>query len=175
VRSRLILLGLAPLALALAACGSTSSSSPAKSTTAAKQPPKALTISVTSVVTTTRATDHPPKGTSKGDTVDFGDVLLNAAPQFGMDKNATVGSDKGRMTFTSKSTAKMNGVAKLPDGTIVFRGVVTVLPNNTITIPVIGGTGKYANASGTLLVGSGTKTARNTYTLYVVGQSGPIA
>jgi hypothetical protein len=176
VRSRLILLGFLPLALLLAACGGGSTVSPpakpAASATATKT--KAITIQVTSVVTTTRSHRQSPKVTTAGDRVDFEDVLLNAEPRFGRATNAAVGSDKGTMTFTSKSTARMHGVATLPDGKIIFAGEVTVLPNNTITVPITGGTGTYANASGTLLARSGTKQSRNTYTL-LVGVPGPIA
>jgi hypothetical protein len=174
VRSRFLLLGLLPLTLA--ACGgSTSASSPPKSTTSAKASTKAVTIKVTSVVKTTLSHRQSAKVTTPGDRVDFVDDLLNTAPRFGKGTNEKVGSDAGTMTFTSKSTATMKGVATLPDGKIRFDGAVTVLPNNTVTVPVTGGTGTYKNASGTLLVGSGTVRATNTYTLVIAGIQGPIA
>jgi hypothetical protein len=175
VGRRLLLLCLLPLGLLLAACGGTTSSTPATpTTTTAVAHTTAVTIQVTSIVTKTQAHNRVPNRTSKGDRVVFSDVLLNGAPQFGKKVNERIGTDSGTMTFTSKRTAIMTGVANLPDGTIIFRGDVTVLPNNRISVPVIGGTGKYANASGTLLVGSGLKRAPNTYTL-VIGLAGPVA
>ena len=95
-------------------------------------------------MTKTQAHDLAPKGTSQGDKVVFSDVLLNGTAQFGKKVNDRIGTDSGTMTFTSKSTATMTGVANLPDGTIIFRGDVTVLPNKSITVPVIGGTGKFS-------------------------------
>ncbi len=107
----------------------------------------------------------------------FEDVLLNATPQFGKGANEQVGTDSGTMTFTSSRTAQMEGVTTLPGGTISFKGEVTVLPNSNLSVPVVGGTGKYANASGTLLVGSGSKRAPNTYSLVLAGTAaaGPVA
>lgn len=177
VRSRLLLLGFLPLALAACGGGSKSASTPAKPAAPAKAPQtKALTIRVTSIVKTTRSKDQPPKGTSPGDKVEFEDVLLNATPQFGKGTNAQVGRDTGTMTITSTNTFRMDGVTTLPGGTIVFKGQVTVLPNSNIAIPITGGTGKYAHASGTLLVGRGDKKAPNTYILVVAGNPvGPVA
>ena len=174
MRSRFLLLGLLPVALA--ACGGGSTASPAKSTTTTKaSSTQAFTIRVTSVVKTTRSHRQSPKVTTPGDRVEFVDDLLNTVPRFGKGVNEKIGSDKGTMTFTSTNTATMKGVATLPDGTIVFQGAVTVLPNNRLTVPVTGGTGKYEHASGTLLVGAGVKRATNTYTLLVAGAQGPIA
>jgi hypothetical protein len=177
--SRLLLLGLLPVGLA--ACGGSSESTApaakqATTTTAVKKAEtKSLTIHVTSVISGTKATDNPPKGTSQGDHVDFTDKLLNARPQFGKATNEEIGSDKGTMTFTGAHTARLEGEAVLPDGKITFAGNVTLTPNESVTVPVTGGTGKYENASGTLLVGSGNKQAPNTYNLVIEGVPGPIA
>lgn len=174
MRSRLLSLCLLPLALA--ACGG-GSKAPASQKPAASGTPttKAYTIEVTSVVRSTQAHRASAQVTTPGDRIDFQDDLLNTAPRFGKAANAKVGSDTGTMTFTSAHTATMKGVATLPDGTIHFNGTVTVLPDNRVTVPVTGGTGKYHNASGTLLVGSGVQRATNTYTLLVDGIQGPAA
>jgi hypothetical protein len=174
---RLLLLGLLPLAIVACGGGGTSSgtTAAATTTTTATHQVKSVTIKVTSVVKSTRSHDTPPKGTSQGDKVDFHDVLLNATPQFGKNTNERVGTDTGTMTFTSKSTARLDGIANLPDGTISFSGLVTVLADSSITVPVIGGTGKYKNASGTLLVGAGNKRSPNTYKLVIEGVPGPVA
>jgi hypothetical protein len=175
VRSRLVVVGLLPLVLA--ACGAAHrAATPAKPAAPANVPStKALTIKVTSVVKSSRSHRRSATVTTPGDRVDFVDVLLNTAPRFGKGSNEQIGSDKGTMTFTSSTTATMKGIATLPDGTIHFEGDVTVLPNNRVTVPVIGGTGSYAHASGTLLVGSGAARATNTYTLVISSIQGPIA
>src|SRR5438309_618549 len=122
MRSRLVLLTLLPLALA--ACGggggTTATTTPTTTTVPAKQS-TSLTIKVISVVSSTKAHDRGPKGTSTGDTVVFKDVLINAgSTQFGKGATERVGTDTGTMTFTSKNTARMDGSAVLPDGTITF-------------------------------------------------------
>jgi Allene oxide cyclase barrel like domain len=174
-------LGLATLALAGCGGGAESTQPAAKqattTTTTAKKDAntRRVTIHVTSVVSGKKQTDRPPAGTSQGDYVAFTDKLLNARPQFGKDTNEQVGSDKGTMTLTGAHTARLEGEAVLPDGKITFAGEVTLRPNDSITVPVTGGTGEYENATGTLLVGSGDEQAANTYKLVIEGVPGPIA
>jgi hypothetical protein len=176
VRPRLLALGLAPLALAACGGGGTTASAPDEPSAPVAAPgPKAMTLTVISVQTAARSHDRAPKGRSAGDRIEFANTLRNTTPRFGKGANERIGSDAGTMTFTSKSTARMKGVATLPDGTIDFEGAVTVLPNDTVTVPVVGGTGTYANASGTLLVGSGNGQAPNTYRIVVGGTRGPVA
>jgi hypothetical protein len=126
---------------------------------------KTLTIKVTSVSTFYKPTDRAPKGTSKGDTIEYRDRLVNAAAQFGKKTGAPVGSDHGTMTFTGPHTARFVGLAALPGGTVTLNGQVVALPNNSFAIPVTGGTGKYSGAKGYVVVGPGKKQALNTYAL----------
>jgi hypothetical protein len=126
---------------------------------------KKVTVAVTSVSLSVKPTDVAPTGTSKGDTIEYRDRLLNAKAQFGRAKGAAVGSDRGTMTFTSAHAARFSGVAVLPGGTLRLEGKVIALPNKSLAIPVTGGTGRFAKAKGFLLVGPGTKRALNTYTL----------
>lgn len=126
---------------------------------------KKVTIALTSVSISARQNDLGPKGASKGDTIVYRDRLLNAKAQFGHAKGATVGSDRGTMTFTSAHAARFSGVAVLPGGTLQLEGKVIALPNRSLAIPVTGGTGDFAKAKGYVLVGPGTKRALNTYTL----------
>lgn len=123
-----------------------------------------LTISVTSVVVSARKTDVVPKGTSKGDTIAMRDRLLNGKAQFGKKKGAVVGSDHGTMTFTGAHTARFSGVAVLPGGTLRLDGNVVPVTNGLV-IPITGGTGRFAKATGFVVVGHGDKTAPNTYVL----------
>jgi hypothetical protein len=125
-----------------------------------------LTIVVTSVALSAKPTDVAPKGTSKGDTIEYRDRLVNAKHQFGRAKGAVVGSDHGTMTFTGAHTATFSGVAVLPGGTLELRGRV-VSVGKSFAIPVSGGTGRFAKAKGYVLVGPGAKRALNTYMLSV--------
>jgi hypothetical protein len=126
---------------------------------------KKVTIALTSVSISAKQHDVVPKGTSKGDTIVYRDRLLNAKAQFGRAKGATVGADRGTMTFTSPHAARFSGVAVLPGGTLTLEGKVIALPNKSLAIPVTGGTGDFAKAKGYVLVGPGAKRALNTYTL----------
>jgi Dirigent-like protein len=123
-----------------------------------------LRIAVTSVAVSSKRTDVLPKGASKGDTIVVRDRLLNAKAQFGHAKGAVVGSDRGTMTFTGAHTATFSGVAVLPGGTLRLVGKLVPVTGG-FTIPVNGGTGRFAKAKGYVLVGHGAKTAPNTYTL----------
>jgi Dirigent-like protein len=128
-----------------------------------------LTIQVTSVVVTIKPIDKKPKGSSAGDRIVYRDRLLNAVRQFGKARGKPVGSDHGTMTFTSPHTARFDGTARLPGGTVRIRGAVRPVAGGSIQIPVAGGTGRFAKAKGTLTVGPGEKQALNTYRLTLPG------
>jgi hypothetical protein len=176
-RRLLLTLVLAPLVLAACGGGKTAATTTTPPTTTAVQP-TTLTIVVDSISLTSVSHDQPPKGASKGDSIVFTDTLRNSSgPQFGKGAAAEVGSDEGTMSFTSRTTARLVGIATLPNGTIDFNGAVVVNSDGTISVAVVGGTGKYAHATGFLKVGKGTKTALNTYTLNFPGTTdvGPVA
>jgi hypothetical protein len=128
-----------------------------------------LTIQVTSVVVKVTPIDVGPKGTSKGDRVIQRNKLINAVRQFGKPKGARVGTDEGTVTFTSAHTERYDGVARLPGGTIIVKGVVRRVFGGGLRIPVVGGTGKYAAATGVLLVASGDARVLNVYRLTLPG------
>jgi hypothetical protein len=173
----LVVLGLLPLALADCGGGGTGATSAATTTTPVQtHQHKSLTLRVTSVVTSTKAHAKSHNQPTAGDRVEFTDKLLNASSgQFGKGQNEVVGSDAGTMTFTSRTTARLDGVAHLPDGDIRFDGDVTVLADRSVVVAVSGGTGTYEHATGTLVVGTGTKSSPNTYRLVVEGIPGPVA
>ena len=95
--------------------------------------------------------DRPPRG---GDRATKGDVhrvtwrLSNSKPQFGRRGNAVVGSCVEILKQLSASKVGVTQEAKLPGGTIRSRGVIRDFTYQAKT-PVTGGTGAYANASGT--------------------------
>jgi hypothetical protein len=94
--------------------------------------------------------DRAPKGkASKGDVVQERTTLSNAVAQFGRAKGAVVGSDVVNHTITAVGPPirlSLKLTAKLPGGTL--RGTASGSPR----IKVVGGTGAFANARGTLEV-----------------------
>jgi hypothetical protein len=126
---------------------------------------RTVVIRVTSVSVKLTTADRPPKGASKGDTVHFTDSLVNAAAQFGKPKGAKVGTDSGTMTFLGPSSARFDGRAVLPGGTLRLRGALASAGKGALTIPVVGGTGRFRGAHGQVLVGPGSKRSLNVYTL----------
>jgi hypothetical protein len=168
---------LAGVPLVAAACGGGGSATPPATTSAAPGRTKetAVTIRVRSVVSGRTEHDTPPRGASAGDRIVFTDRLLNAARQFGRARNTRVGSDRWTMTFTSAHSASLAGEADLPDGKIRFAGPLTPDPNQQVTVPIVGGTGRYAHASGVLVVGSGASSSVNVFRLVLGGIPGPAA
>ena len=127
------------------------------------------TIEVISVTTYVHRIDQLPKGVSDGDTVDSRDRLLNATRQFGLRTGARIGSDHGRFTYTSTHGASYAGEASLPGGTVTVRGAVLVRADGQLMIPIVGGSGKYKDATGFLTIGPGKQRALNTYELTIPG------
>ncbi len=124
-----------------------------------------VTFSVMSVSVSVKRSDLPPKGASKGDRIVYRDRLLNTTRRFERPKGAVVGTDHGTLIFTSAHTAKFSGTAVLPDGTLRLAGGVTPLAGGVLQFRVVGGTGRYAKATGRVRVGPGEQRALNTYTL----------
>jgi hypothetical protein len=95
--------------------------------------------------------DVPPKTMnlgeySKGDTITGTSILRNDVRQFGKPKGARVGTSHGVTTALSSQTARFDAVASCPGGTIHVRGEGAIGP--TVTVPIVGGTGIYAGATG---------------------------
>jgi hypothetical protein len=118
---------------------------------------------------------HPPPG-GRGDTYDSSLVLKNAGiAQFGKGQHAPVGAM--RFTYTIRqqctsfavkcvATADFETVTTLPGGTVVAGGKSISIASRNIRIPVIGGTGRYKGAKGTVTI-SPTSTQISTYRLTV--------
>ncbi len=111
-----------------------------------------VTIRVLVMPTTRTIKDVPPRTFrlrgewSKGDTLSGTSVLRNAVPQFGKPKGARVGASSFTDVALSSELVRTDGVAGLPGGAVHIRGVARIGP--TVELPVIGGTGVYAGATG---------------------------
>jgi hypothetical protein len=130
---------------------------------------RTLVVRLTSVTTSLTPHDVAPSGFSAGDRYFAKSRLLNRVPQFGKPKGAVVGSDQGTLTVLSATVARSVGVATLPGGTIRFRGSGKV--GARTSIPIVGGTGDYAGARGTLVVSQAGDTTFNTYNLKLPGSA----
>lgn len=151
-----------PLTLAvLLAGGLLAGSGSAK--TAAKPP---RLIQLVSVTTSQQSFDKPPKGPSRGDRSFGVSTLMNTVPQFGRKAGAAVGTDRAWYTFKTKTQEFADGTTRLPGGTIRFRGKISTV-SGLLTIPVVGGTGVFEGAVGTLYIGSAQNgnRAENVYRL----------
>ena len=105
-----------------------------------------------STATSRYLVDHAPKGyPNKGDVVRETSTLRNAVAQFDRPKGAIVGSDVWITTIVIPpfGTADVKAATTVPGGTIRAVGTVTAT-QMTGTFRVVGGTGKYAGARGTL-------------------------
>jgi hypothetical protein len=132
---------------------------------------KTQTIQIVSTTVYARVLlDRAPKHTpTKGDKVWEKSRLRNDVAQFGRPKGALVGSDVGVNTILSNNPprAKVTGIVTLPGGTMRFEGTLNANATRA-DIRVVGGTGAFAGARGTLEVRSLTPdgiTALNVYRL----------
>jgi hypothetical protein len=113
-------------------------------------PPKVIRL-ISSTVNFRVLVDKPPQGNSKGDTVYTASVLTNAVAQFGARKGTVIGSDAGRTTNVGGIPMTVNILVALPGGTLRVRGRSRAV-GQTRVAPVLGGTGKFKGATGTLTV-----------------------
>jgi hypothetical protein len=120
-------------------------------------------IEVISVTTSLVAHPHPPAG-DVGDTATSTDKLLNAVPQFGRPKNAVVGRDSATATYLRLGAMRLCGVARFPGGTIRICGIARPIQGG-YSVSIVGGTGAFANAQGTVFVSGNDKRALNVYEL----------
>lgn len=129
---------------------------------------RTMTIRLISVTTDLRVlVDRAPKQElSRGDVLWAKSVLRNEVPQFGRPKGARVGSDTGTLTLVSARVVDAKVAVKLPGGTLKASGR-TREQGGSDMIAVVGGTGDFAGARGTVEVidlNDGLRT-RNIYRL----------
>jgi hypothetical protein len=119
-------------------------------------------VRLTSVLTAAWLDDHGQEGVTPGDIFYERDDLFNAVAQLGKPKGAKVGSDTAKLTF-SGSEVKLFGMARFGEGTITIEGGYAVdkqlRPVDAngkllaqVDLPIVRGTGKWANAKGTVTV-----------------------
>jgi hypothetical protein len=126
-----------------------------------------LVIRVQSNTMSGTLTHHPPAG-PRNDIVVEHDALLNAKPgQFGQPVGAPVGSDVATITYRTNASLVIRATATLPGGTILVAGVVTVRTGRPTVVPVVGGTGTFAGATGTETIGTSSVSPLNTYRLSI--------
>jgi len=120
-----------------------------------------LTFTVKTRQGPTTAHPHPPSG-GVGDSYASSLELLNRkVAQLGKPAHSPVGTmeftytiRKQCMSFevTCVATADFATVSLLPGGTVLASGRSIPISDPTITIPVTGGTGRYAGATGTVTI-----------------------
>jgi Dirigent-like protein len=115
----------------------------------AAQARSTLVLRLISVSTSSSVDDRPPAGASVGDSFTETSRLRNAVAQLGRPKGAVVGTDRATTTLISAQAVRMEGTVRLPGGTLTIRGRVTLRPGSA-SVPVAGGTGRFAGARGTV-------------------------
>jgi hypothetical protein len=97
----------------------------------------ARTINLTERQTYFHETDNAPKGPSASDRITMGGVLLESGKRVGRDAVLCTGDRRCRATLT------------FANGTLLGAGMQT---GGSFTVPVVGGTGTFAGAHGTIRV-----------------------
>jgi hypothetical protein len=128
----------------------------------------ATVVSVISTATSEQQHDTGKKGPSVGDYVVMTDRLTNAVRQFGKPRGAVVGTDRAVERLIAGGGVRIEGTTKLPGGTVRVSGLLRTDAQGRANAPVVGGTGRYDGATGTLTVvnlTSAGNVALNVYSL----------
>ncbi len=126
-----------------------------------------LVIRVQSSTTSGTLTHHPPAG-PRNDVVVEHDALVNAKPgQFGQPVGAPIGSDVATITYRTNTSLVIRASASPPGGPSPGAGGGAVRPGRPTVVPVVGGTGAFAGATGTETIGTSSVSPLNTYRLSI--------
>ena len=128
-----------------------------------------LTIRLTSV--TKSQVQHnikPLNKTNKGDYVEFRDLLMNDVPQFGKAKGDPLAWDEGVIRYTSATQRIIIVTVHVPGiGTLKYQGKLS--PSNPVdVVKIVGGTGGFKGAKGTLTMVPSATTSNATPNVFVV-------
>lgn len=118
-----------------------------------------VTVGANVVTGKLQVQDKLPKGTSKGDVIVGGSLLINAVAQFTKPNGAVVGRDHFRAVYSTASVATVSVTATLPGGTISCQGK-SYTNRARVVLRVVGATGAFASATGTC---EATKAPQNRY------------
>ena len=120
----------------------------------------------------TQPHDIAPKGReNRGDYIKYKALLLTVGPLFGKQKkNVAVGYEEGTQTYRTPPTRGC-GARRRSRGRArsTFGALMKSLRNGTISVPIVGGTGKFTGAHGVLIIGPGDLSSLNTYRLSLPG------
>jgi Dirigent-like protein len=109
--------------------------------------------------------DTAPKGKANfGDVIWVRSRLRNQVTQFGKPKGALVGSDYATVALRSSHDALFSVRVRLPGGTLRVKGHGDLNGTGGV-LPVVGGTGRYADARGTSSVRDTRSSSINVYRL----------
>ena len=99
-----------------------------------------------------RHVDRGPSGLGPGDVVVSSNRLANAVAQFGRPKGSVVGHDRGEFTLVTKTRMRLDGWTTLPTGRLHVRGRMHTFRRGRLVLSVVGGTGAFASALGSVTV-----------------------
>jgi hypothetical protein len=120
-----------------------------------------LTFAVKTRQGPTTAQPHPPSGGVGDSYVSSLELLNRKVAQLGKPAHSPIGTMEFTYTIrkqctsfevTCVATADFDTVSMLPGGTVLASGRSIPISDTTITIPVTGGTGRYAGATGTVMI-----------------------
>jgi hypothetical protein len=137
---RMILTAVAVAAVTAAATGVGT----AAGTAGGKTPSGVTTLKLKSKVDRVSAVDNPPAGRSAGDVVVFTEKLFDA-------RGKQVGTDAATCTALFDQRALCNGVYILAKGQVMVQ-LVQPGPTGTYSQAIVGGSGAYSGARGTVTV-----------------------
>jgi hypothetical protein len=108
--------------------------------------PRAITIHASSQLEHAHLVDNPPSGNSAGDVLIFTEKLLNS-------NGDVIGSDAASCTFLFDQRSLCTGTYVLPHGQLMVQLIQPGLSGTlTYSQAIVGGTGRYARATGTVTV-----------------------
>jgi hypothetical protein len=111
---------------------------------------KSFTVRVYAKEVTQSIKDVPPKTFpltreyTKGDTIRGTELLRNAVRQFNKPKGANVGTDRCVIIAVAFQMVRVDFVTRFPGGTVHAKA------GSNPEVPIVGGTGVYAGANGSI-------------------------